>query len=142
VSLRRRKANGFSNGQYVKVPLKLELLHTYSKVWTTKSHLCIYMAVARFPTDALSMLEDPDTKQARVMEMTIPEEDMENEMEDVESDASDTTELSEDSQKVVPSSVLEDIRKFETTFKDLTMRYRIMNRIGEGMQLSLPSAQD
>lgn len=57
-----------------------------------------------------------------------------HEDEDAESDGSDTTDVSEDERSAaVPRSVKEDIAKFEDSFRELTKRYRLINRIGEGM---------
>ena len=48
-------------------------------------------------------------------------------------------EISDDSSethhKVVPRSVLDDIARFEESFKDLAKQYRLIDRIGEGSTL-------
>lgn len=51
---------------------------------------------------------------------------------DEESDISDTSEGPEQLHKTVTRSVLEEIAKFEESFKDFAKRYRLIDRIGEG----------
>ena len=43
----------------------------------------------------------------------------------------------DESDDEIDESVAEDIRKFEDSFKGITRRYRIINRIGEGMETIL-----
>ena len=43
---------------------------------------------------------------------------------------------SEESDDEIDESVAEDIQKFEDSFKGITRRYRLINRIGEGRQMS------
>ncbi len=45
----------------------------------------------------------------------------------------DGSELSDDSNCVVDVSVAEDMQKFEATFTGITSRFRLINRIGEGL---------
>lgn len=50
---------------------------------------------------------------------------------------------SEDSEEEVEASVAEDIQRFEQTFQNITKRYRLINRIGEGQWAAchVPAAQ-
>lgn len=49
----------------------------------------------------------------------------------LDSDATDDQEVPETS---ISRSVADDIAKFEASFKDLSKRYRLIDRIGEGKQ--------
>jgi cell division control protein 7 len=44
-----------------------------------------------------------------------------------------------DSEEDVEDMVAEDMARFEESFKGITKRYRLINRIGEGMLESKPS---
>lgn len=48
----------------------------------------------------------------------------------------------EDSDEEVEDSVVEDINKFEASFKNITKRYRLINRIGEGTFSTVYKAED
>ena len=45
---------------------------------------------------------------------------------------SEGSESSIESQETVEKAVMEDMAKFEDTFKGITKRFRLINRIGEG----------
>ncbi|OJD25275.1 CDC7 protein kinase [Blastomyces percursus] len=55
---------------------------------------------------------------------------------------SDGQELSEESEPEVDESVAEDMRKLESTFKGISSRYRLINRIGEGTFSTVYKAED
>lgn len=55
-----------------------------------------------------------------------------SDVEDEEAYSSDSSERSEDSIGEVDESVAEDIYKLEETFKGISTRFRLINRIGEG----------
>lgn len=54
------------------------------------------------------------------------------EVSDDGSEASDGSESSVESRRPIDKSVLEDMAKFEDSFKGITQRFRLINRIGEG----------
>lgn len=68
-------------------------------------------------------------------------------MADLESDDEDSmadsiSDQSEDSEDDVDESVMEDMRKLEESFKGISQKYRLINRIGEGtpiLDFSLPN---
>lgn len=68
-------------------------------------------------------MEDVDDREQGLDESRAETE----EGEDYESDASDATD------EIVDPTVAEDIQKFEETFKGIKERFRLINRIGEGM---------
>lgn len=43
---------------------------------------------------------------------------------------------SDESEEDVDDAVLEDIQNFEQSFRNISQRYRLINRIGEGMRIS------
>lgn len=49
-----------------------------------------------------------------------------------ESEGSNGSESSVESRRPIDKSVLEDMAKFEDSFKGITQRFRLINRIGEG----------
>ncbi|KAI9723782.1 MAG: hypothetical protein M1812_001082 [Candelaria pacifica] len=51
----------------------------------------------------------------------------------------DGSELSDDSNGAVDASVAEDMQKFEATFSGITSRFRLINRIGEGLSYPVSS---
>jgi cell division control protein 7 len=56
-------------------------------------------------------------------------EERDEDDEDLREDGSET---SDDGEETVDSTVQEDMIKFEQTFKGITERFRLINRIGEG----------
>jgi len=69
-------------------------------------------------------------EEEQAMEESRPEDE-----EDMEEDA--YSELSEDSDGTVDASVVEDMERFQETFKGIKDRFRLINRIGEGELKSL-----
>lgn len=65
------------------------------------------------------------------MEQNGAEEDSRVE-EDEEMEADGYSEASDDTDEAVDVSVQQDMEKFEETFQDITTRFRLINRIGEG----------
>ena len=58
----------------------------------------------------------------------------ESKIEDGEEMEMDDNSEDSDSDEDVAASVKEDIRRFQETFKGITERFRLINRIGEGEQ--------
>ena len=50
--------------------------------------------------------------------------------------------ISDDEQEPVEETVLDDIERFEASFKNITKRYRLINRIGEGTFSTVYKAED
>ena len=50
--------------------------------------------------------------------------------------------VSEDEEEEVDDAVLEDMEKFEQSFKNINQRYRLLNRIGEGTFSTVYKAED
>ena len=50
--------------------------------------------------------------------------------------------VSDDEEEQVDDAVLEDIERFEASFKNITQRYRLINRIGEGTFSTVYKAED
>jgi len=61
------------------------------------------------------------------------EEMEESKVEDVEEMEVEDNSEDSDSDEEVAASVKEDIRRFQETFKGINERFRLINRIGEGM---------
>ncbi|KZF21812.1 kinase-like protein [Xylona heveae TC161] len=59
-----------------------------------------------------------------------------------EFDSDQESYLSEGSDEFVDQSVLDDMEKFEETFKGITKRFRLINRIGEGTFSTVYKAED
>jgi cell division control protein 7 len=75
-----------------------------------------------------------------VIDESAPEEYLEEPMDeddeatqDLEIDDDRFSETSEESDGIVDSSVQEDMDKFEETFQGIKDRFRLINRIGEGL---------
>jgi hypothetical protein len=71
-----------------------------------------------------------------VHEDTPELDDRASDLEDTEQDAASDSDLSlhndDASDEEMDDSVAEDIERFQLSFKDLSDRYRLINRIGEG----------
>ncbi|KXT18420.1 hypothetical protein AC579_8164 [Pseudocercospora musae] len=50
--------------------------------------------------------------------------------------------ISDEEEEDVDSAVMDDIEKFEASFKNITQRYRLINRIGEGTFSTVYKAED
>jgi len=57
------------------------------------------------------------------------------ESDEEDSMADSMSEQSEDSEDDIDESVMEDMRKLEESFKGISQRYRLINRIGEGIPI-------
>ncbi|KAI9871076.1 MAG: hypothetical protein M1830_003472 [Pleopsidium flavum] len=88
--------------------------------------------VPSLPVDPFSVHEDHDGQ------CESPGfEDMEEKRAEVEpSDSGDSSDYSDDSIGEVDESVAEDMLKLEDTFKGISQRFRLINRIGEGAKYS------
>ena len=71
---------------------------------------------------------DQDIDEEQTMDESRGEED-----ESEEVDGGDYSEDSDDSDGTVEPAVREDMDKFEETFKGIKERFRLINRIGEGV---------
>ena len=71
-------------------------------------------------------------QQNAVQEVNYVEEEDELEEEEDEDAGSDTSAMSEENHRSIPQHVLDDMAKFEASFKDLAKQYRLIDRIGEG----------
>lgn len=60
------------------------------------------------------------------------EEMGESRAEEEEDDDAQQSDFSDESDMIVDPSVLEDMEKFQDTFKGIKDRFRLINRIGEG----------
>ena len=60
------------------------------------------------------------------------EEESRDYMDDDDIQGEEDSEGSDDSDGIVDTSVQEDMDKFQETFKGITDRFRLINRIGEG----------
>ena len=72
------------------------------------------------------------------------EEEMEADCEtedDRESELSDDSDISQEKHRKISPNVLEDMVKFEESFKGITQRFRLINRIGEGASCPATSFQ-
>lgn len=74
-------------------------------------------------------IHDEGMEEAEEDERSMREE--EDEEEDQTQD--DLSECSEDSDAVVDPMVKEDMNRFEDSFRGISTRFRLINRIGEGM---------
>ena len=83
------------------------------------------------PFNILEDAHDTPEHQAHVQEagFDVIERD---EVSDDGSEASGGSESSMESHRPIDKSVLEDMAKFEDSFKGITQRFRLINRIGEG----------
>jgi len=75
-------------------------------------------------------LDESMDEEHQEMDDSRLEDEEEEEMEDEEDDSSDR---SAGSDEVVDPAVQEDMKKFEASFKDISERFRLINRIGEGL---------
>ena len=87
--------------------------------------------VARVPTgepSPFNIVEDPADKLHK-QDLAVAQMESDDQESDV---ASDVTNSSEEEEREISELVLEDMEKFEESFKGITKQYRLINRIGEG----------
>lgn len=84
------------------------------------------MSTARSRAAKFDIHNDLGSEQEMDMDESQVEEE-EQEQEEAYSDCSDATD------EIVDATVAEDMIKFEDTFKGIKDRFRLINRIGEGM---------
>ena len=74
--------------------------------------------------DEYPATDDHESSQSEVSDHEEEEEEQEEEQEQEEE---------EEEEEEVDESVVEDMRKLEETFEGISLRYRMINRIGEGL---------
>lgn len=86
--------------------------------------------------NAIQIHDDAQTRPHKLRKMDprrqvlhIP--DKEDELQEIE-DEDTTSEASVESEEDVEEGVAEDMRKLEESFKGISQKYRLINRIGEG----------
>ena len=70
----------------------------------------------------------------RVMTVEDRGQPFSDEKDDVVSNPETMSEIGEDDEEEVDESVAEDMRKLEESFKGISQKYRLINRIGEGQK--------
>ena len=79
-----------------------------------------------------NILEDPRDQGHTDSKLVDDEPNCRDDFSEEMSEASDSSESSSRSRQPVDKSVMEDMAKFEESFKGITQRFRLINRIGEG----------
>ncbi len=94
------------------------------------------IAIHEDQVDSYSSRETRRSESLRAREMSY----LHSEDDDVDDQSVDgfSSEDSEESEDEIDESVMEDMRKLEESFKGISQKYRLINRIGEGQSLSIP----
>ncbi|EQL28937.1 CDC7 protein kinase [Blastomyces dermatitidis ATCC 26199] len=102
-----------------------------------------YTAESFSPVEVLNISEEGEEEEGRCSFDTDTGERVGPTDEGSHSVESEGQELSEESEpEEVDESVAEDMRKLESTFKGISSRYRLINRIGEGTFSTVYKAED